>query len=453
MSLIPLLATFGLGWFIFTRIKRDDRPISPLGMATAFLLGTGAVHGVYYASILLFESNPPPLLILAGSLPGWVSFAQATVARRFSGWQSFREHRRLTTVLVGVVILMTVFTAMTGYYADTLRMWHAKAQLLDVVPSYAEMIAYLGTDWHPEYPTLLTHQYQWQRVFSDTVFGSKLPNVAYYLTTLAGTFYLLHYLKVKQRVMWLIFLAGLPVYWAWQTQAAADLPVSAYVVVGLSWLVHDDKRTSSLALAVIVLGLLPLVKIDGALLIVCIVAAVGIQGMVNGQLRRGAVIGAAIAMSAGAFLLSWLAVTTSAEVSSSDFALSTFDTARTQIILSDTLPTLFDPHSFAGLWIVVFGLLLLGFWRHPLIWFPALAYSVGMLFAYHFSDYGPGLRLHIFQSYERLLMHVTPLAVAYIASGLSGDARSIYLRLSADSPHEHVTQHDQADRSAQQQPQ
>lgn len=397
MSLIPFFTTWLIGWSIY-RLIRQDSALSPEALGSAWLLGTGAVGFIHYLSIVIFQANPPTPLVLALAAPAlWLHPCQ------LDGWSAFRRERLATLGLLLLMATLLGFLAMSGFTADATRMWLAKAQLYAQKPDYTHMIENLYWRWHPSYPPLFSHQYQWQLVFTETTLGLKLPLFGYYVTTLMAVFALLRD-RIRQPVLWTVLTAGFPIYWWFWPLGTADPALAAFAVMGLYWVGRHG------ILSALILGLMPLVKTEGLLLLACML--VGILVTERSLRTVGMVVGWGAICT-----LSWWSIVWRTGIEDSDFALLAFSPDRIVSVLDRTLPILLNPVLFAFLWFFFFLLLLLGYWKYVLLWLPTALYVVMVIAAYTFSTYHMGIDNHIHQSMERILLQVVAPAMVYL--GLS----------------------------------
>lgn len=450
MPLIPFLTTWALGWLAYRAVQRQHAELSPVSIATAWALGVGVVHAIYYVHLLLLLRNPHPLLLILPGLAGLIDALRVARAGGWRGWEPFRAAPRASALLVACIGIMALLTAFNGLYVDTQRIWLGRAEAFDQLPDYRHSLEHIYWLFHPEYPPLWSHQYQWQMQFGESMLALKLPSLGYYAALLAAVVALLAR-STQRPVLWAVIVAlpGLFV-WVWPT-GTADMPLGASVTLGVCWLfIYRDSRASrDLWCAALVIGLLTLIKNEGMLLVACLLAALALDLL--RPLRRWLALRSLLTVGgvSAVCALSWLLVVWSVAPGYSDFSLSAFSTEQLQTALSVGMPILVDPLLLAGAWPLLIVLLALGFWREPLLWLPPLLYALGMLFAYAFSVYPPGQMHHIVQSYHRLLGQMLPLALIYIIGALtSGQSVYPYFRrydeltepqladaLSADEPH------------------
>jgi len=425
MPLIPFLTTWALGWLAYRAVQRQQASLSPVGIATAWVLGAGVVHAIYYVHVLFLLRNPHPLVLILPGLIGLVDAVRVARAGRWRGWQPFRAAPRASMLLAACIVVMTLLTTINGFYLDTLRIWLARAQALDQLPDYRHAMENIFWLFHPEYPPLWSHQYQWQMQFGDSMLALKLPSLGYYVTLLAAAVALLAR-STRNPILWTVIVAlpGLFV-WVWPT-GTADMPLSASVTLGVCWLFiyRESRAARDLWCAALAIGLLTLIKNEGILLVVCLLVPLALDAL--RPARRGLALRSLLAVAGVSAIcaLSWLLLVWSVAPGISDFSLGAFSVDQLQTALSVGLPVLLDPLTAAA-WPLMIVLLALGFWREPLLWLPALLYALGMLFSYAFSVYPPGIMHHIVQSYHRLLAQMLPLALIYIVGALTS-GQSVY---------------------------
>lgn len=426
MPLIPFMTTWALGWLAYRLVQRERAALSPIGMVTAWALGVGVVHVIYYVHVLALLRNPHPLALILPGLAGLFDALRCARLGRWRGWEVFRAAPRASALLVACVGIMTLLTAVNGLYVDTLRIWLARAEAFDQLPDYRHSLENIYWLFHPEYPPLWSHQYQWQMQFGWSPLALKLPSLGYYVTMLAAAVALLAR-STGRPVLWaaVIGLPGLFV-WVWPT-GVADAPLSASVVLGVCWLLiyRETRARRDLWCAALVIGLMTLIKNEGLLLAACLLAPLALDALRPARrahaLRSLLVVGMATLICA----LSWQIVAWTVAPGISDFSASAFEMQQLRQAIAWGVPVLLDPLLLAAAWPLLFVLLALGFWREPLLWLPPLLYALGMLFAYGFSAYPPGIMHHIVQSYHRLLGQMLPLVLIYVIGALTS-GQSVY---------------------------
>jgi len=425
MSVVGIIVVWFAGWLVYRVLQRDHLELSPASIALTWVLGTGLLHTVYYLSITLTQQNPSHLILFGVGIIGAVEFVRLRQNITLSGWKMFRTSRLATVFLMLVISLMTLFIAVDSFHQDTIYMWDYKAQLLAITPDYHVMMEHLLPAQHADYPMVYTHQLQWQASLDTSLISLKLPTWMSYICILLGTSAILTHFNVRHPVWWLIFLAGFPQYWSLIPTATADIPLSMYFIVGVVWLLRAlDGHPRGAVLAGLCFGWMALTKNEGSLLFICVLAGLAGHTLTHRQANRKHLsIGLWVTGVVTVLWLSWygLIVGTSPAPIISDFSMSGFRIGRIPEVAGLLLPVLLNPFLTAGLWIVGVGCLLTNRFKQPMLWIPVALYILLISSTYLFSVRETGLYAHVVQSYFRLLLHVTPLAVVYLASCFSGE--------------------------------
>ncbi|GEM_PF-2141669 len=431
MSIISIITIWLIGWLIYRIFQAQNLELSPASVPLMWILGTGGVYLVYYIFVGFLQQNPPPLLLLVIAGCGVIEAVRMRHQVIVSGWDVFRSARLSTSILIVIILMMTISILMSGFYADTTRMWLAKGDMLNQLPDYIHLMEHLKDIRHPDYPMVISHQYQWQLVWADDWISLKLSTWVWYVVLILSAIALFKR-YTKYPVRWGILLAGYPAYWFVIPLATVDIPISIMLVVVISWILNYlDSNAVSKWMIASVCALLVLTKNEGFLIvgsIVCgVIATFIIQSSQRQQLLR--LLSAIIVVSALSFISWYVMIVPQADIAvASDFGLSGFQAEKIPQVLELILPILFNPIQTAGLWVIFFVCLLMGYWRTPLLWMPALLYLLAISASYMFSVRETSLLEHIIQSYFRLILQITPLAMIYIAQCLSPTSSSLFLQ-------------------------
>lgn len=415
MPLIPLLTTWLIGWLV---LALQHRPrLGPAAIGTAWLLGTGVVYLAHYGTMLLFQVNPPPVLLFAGAAGGVVMLLVKRPTVDKPAWQTLRREPLAALLLVGGVGAVTLVALLNGFGHDGQLIWLGRAIAYHQIPDYAFHLA-RPFPLHPDYPPLFIHQYQWQFNFTESVAGLKLPGLAFYLTTLLFIFSLLRG-SIQSPVKWTLLAALLPIYWNQTPMAQADIPLGAFIIGSVYWL-HSYLRTRQAADWRVGFGLaafIPAVKFEGLVVIACLVLV--LLGMMwrwhdaRPYLRRVFI---SVIIAAGFTALMWYGITLSVGAPAGDFSLSHPRPGEFVSALVGLPLMLLSPYGFHAIWYVFVAAII---WRRPridattLFWLLPLLYAGAMLAAYLFSNW-IDLTHHMRTSYYRLLLQMTPLVMVWL---------------------------------------
>jgi len=418
MPIISILTVGLIGWLIYRVLYSNVLEISPASLPLIWILGTGGIYLIYYLHISILKQNPSPILIFA--LAGFGVIEAFRVRRRiqWDSWQIFKQAKVATFILCLLILGMSVSIFMSGFYADTTRMWLAKGDMLNQLPDYQLLIESLLERLHPDYPMVMSHQYQWQLLWSDSLISLKLLTWVWYIALLLACLSLLTR-WTKHPVRWLILLAGYPSYWFVMPLATADIPISVIWVTTMVWIMRylDDKQTSIWGIAVLC-GVMILTKNEGFLTVGCMIIGLLITAALQSAKRQQIIqlLSAIVAISLISFI-SWygLIVGQATVAVGSDFGLSGFTIERISEVALFLMPILFNPLGTAWLWVIFIGFILIGYHDDPLLWLPVLIYLLVISASYMFSVRPTTLYEHIVQSYFRLILQITPLALVYVA--------------------------------------
>jgi len=316
------------------------------------------------------------------------------------------------------VLAMSISIFMSGFYADTTRMWLAKGDMLNQLPDYEHLLESLVERFHPDYPMVMSHQYQWQLLWLDSLISLKLLAWVWYIALLLGCLSLLTRWTTHP-IRWLILLAGYPSYWFVIPLATVDIPISVIWITAVVWMMrYLDNREGSIVGIALVCGVMILTKNEGFIIIGCIVIGLLMTAILQQTKRQPIVrliIG--IVVMSGISFISWYGlIVGQATVSvGSDFGLSGFQIERISEVAQYLLPILFNPLETACLWMVFLGFIVVGYRDKPLVWLPVLLYLLVISASYTLSVRPTTLYQHIVQSYFRLILQIAPLALVFVA--------------------------------------
>lgn len=418
MPVLSILTIGLIGWLIYRLLHPNTLELSPASLALMWILGTGGIYLIYYLHIGLLQQNPSPLLILGLGGLGAVEGVRLRHQVTWVGWHPFKQAKWATLILCCLVLAMSISIFMSGFYADTTRMWLAKGDMLNQLPHYGQLIESLLDHFHPDYPMVMSHQYQWQLIWSDSLISLKLLTWVWYIALVLASLSLFTR-WTKYPIRWLILLAGYPSYWFVMPIATVDIPLSVMWVTVVVWIMHylDGRQVSILGIAV-VCGVITLTKNEGFITVGCIFIGLMLTAFQQ-QAKRQPIIRLMIAigiMSSICFI-SWygLIVGQATIAVGSDFSLSGFQLERVPEVAQFILPILFNPLETAWLWMIFLGFIIAGYRDEPILWLPVLLYLLAISISYTFSVRPTTLYQHIIQSYFRLILQIAPLALVYIA--------------------------------------
>lgn len=419
MPVFGIVAVWFAGWLLYRIIQRDELEISPATISLAWVLGTVILYVTYYIFILSVNRAPPPLIIIALGVIGFIDFLRTLPHTRRKNWHIFRQTKLLTVLLLLILGFMSLYVFFDGYHYDTIRMWLYKAQILSLTPDYTQAINSLIPEQHPDYPMLYTHQLQWQLHWADSLFSLKLPTWITYINIILATASLLTHFKIQHPIAWLIFLAGFPQYWTVIPTATADLPLSLNLIVGIIWLIRSSGgNRSARILMTLAFGALILTKNEGILLVFSVLIAQLFVTIFQSNTRMHT-LKTILWIIAGASVvwISWytLVVGQSSAIIVSDFGTASITTSRIIEVATLLIPIVCNPFTTAGIWIFAVACLITGHIKAPRIWIPLFVYLALVSSTYLLSVRPSGLYAHIVQSYFRLLTQITPLAIVYLA--------------------------------------
>lgn len=418
MPILGVLTVALIGWLIYRLLYPNQLELSPASLPLIWILGTGGIYLIYYLHISILHQNPSPLLILGLSAVGAIEGFRLRRSIKWEGWHLFKQAKWATLILGLIILAMSISIVMSGFYADTTRMWLAKGDMLNQLPDYGHLIESLLERLHPDYPMVMSHQYQWQLLWADSLISLKLLAWVWYIALLLGCLSLLTR-WTKHPIRWLILLAGYPSYWFVMPLATVDIPISVIWVTVIVWIMrYLDDRDGSIVGIALVCGVMMLTKNEGFITIACIVVGL-LMTALSQQAKRQQVMRLiiAIVVVCGVSFISWYGlIVGQATVSvGSDFGLSGFQVERVSEVARFLLPILFNPLETAWLWVFFLGFIVVGYRDEPLLWLPVLLYLLVISASYTFSVRPTTLYEHIVQSYFRLILQIAPLALVVVA--------------------------------------
>jgi len=418
MPILGLLTVGLIGWLIYRVLYTNQLELSPASLPLIWILGTGGIYLIYYLHISLLHQNPPPILILGLAGVGVIEAVRLRHSIKLDGWYPLKQAKWSTLILGLVVLAMSISIFMSGFYADTTRMWLAKGDMLNQLPDYEHLLESLVERFHPDYPMVMSHQYQWQLLWLDSLISLKLLAWVWYIALLLGCLSLLTRWTTHP-IRWLILLAGYPSYWFVIPLATVDIPISVIWITAVVWMMrYLDNREGSIVGIALVCGVMILTKNEGFIIIGCIVIGLLMTAILQQTKRQPIVrliIG--IVVMSGISFISWYGlIVGQATVSvGSDFGLSGFQIERISEVAQYLLPILFNPLETACLWMVFLGFIVVGYRDKPLVWLPVLLYLLVISASYTLSVRPTTLYQHIVQSYFRLILQIAPLALVFVA--------------------------------------
>lgn len=418
MSVISIVTIFLIGWLVYRLLQPRQVMVSPLSVAMMWVLGTGAMYLVYYGFVGFLQQNPPPLLFVIVAGVGVAEVIRVRGRIIFSGWQVLRVGKIWLIILGVILVMMSLSIFMSGFYADTTRMWMAKGDMLNQLPDYVNLMERFTAIRHPDYPMVMSHQYQWQMVWADDWRSLKLSTWVWYVMLLLSALTLLtRYTKFPLR--WLILLAGYPSYWFVVPLATVDIPLSVMVLVAVGWTLEWlDNQQVAWGLIALVCGVMVLTKNEGFLIVGSMLAGLMATVIAVPEKRRQLLylIAMIIAVSGVSFASWYLLIVPQADIAvAGDFGLSGFALENIPAVLRLILPVLLNPLQTAGLWILFLFFVAMRYWQTPVLWLTVLLYLLVISASYMFSVRQTTLFEHINQSYFRLILQIMPLAFVYVA--------------------------------------
>jgi hypothetical protein len=293
---------------------------------------------------------------------------------------------------------------------------------------------------HPSYPLLAPELQAWIYAWlgaADDRFAA-LPGILFYLATLVGVKAALERAGVPpaQGLLAVTVLGSLPGFSGWTALAYPDAIVAGLAALaaanGLAW--AQGRRPGSLGLAAVAIGLLPWAKQEGLVLAGVLTAALAVisgwRGGASGQ--RAAILAVAWPLAAVVlFAAPWLILMAVEQVPQAHYARVNLTVyleraSRLLFVARHGVRVLLEGRT-AYAWLVaafVAGLATVrGGWRWaqdgpaavlglvvPVVYLGLVAQP------FVFSDYAP-YEQHVITSLERLLLHVAPLPVVWLAAG------------------------------------
>lgn len=418
MPILSILTIGLIGWLIYRILFSKSLELSPASLPLIWILGTGGIYVIYYLHISILQQNPSPVLIFGlGGLAAIEGFRHRHTIK-WVGWHPLYQAKWATLILCLIVLGMSISIFMSGYYADTTRMWLAKGDMLNQLPDYRLLIESLLERLHPDYPMVMSHQYQWQLLWSDSLISLKLLSWVWYIALLLACLSLLSR-WTKHPVRWLLLLAGYPSYWFVMPLATVDIPISVIWVTAILWIMRylDDQHVSIWGIALI-FGVMILTKNEGFMTVGCMIIGLLITAVMQSTKRQQIIrLMLAIVVISLISFISWygLIVGQATVAVGSDFGLSGFRFERLAEVARFLFPILFNPLETAWLWVIFLVFILVGYHDDPLLWLPVLIYLLAISVSYTFSVRPTTLYEHIVQSYFRLILQIMPLAFIYVA--------------------------------------
>lgn len=372
-GIVPLILIIMAGWGVFRLSATHTLTPSPIiSWATFWLLGCVTVYIFYYFHYMFLKTAPFFVAAVGLNIPS----------------NRMRVLWGLTIGSIGVLTLISQW----GYDAEI--MWYGKAAFYRTTPDYQLMMQNIDPRHHPAYPPLLTHLYELFDVFKS----AKLVSFIFYAAMISAVYGLL-----EGRRLWVYIMASFPLWWYIIPAGLADVPLMAFLTMGVYWLERREAQ-----LGAVLIALMPLVKQEGLLLAVCVVVSLGYArhwwsiGWVTGFTML--------------FSVTWYGIVLEEQPGGNDFSLTAFDLSNLPTIIYMCVGSLLDVFGFNFLWVVFLVTLpLMVRQKQTWLWIIPTLYMGGMAFSYLFSTYPTGFEEHIVDSYGRLLSQVAPLALVSLA--------------------------------------
>ena len=418
MPILGVLTVGLIGWLIYRLLYANMLELSPASLPLIWILGTGGIYLIYYLHISILHQNPSSILIVGLSGIGAIEGFRLRHSIKWEGWHPFKQAKWARLILCLIVVGMSITIFMSGFYADTTRMWLAKGDMLNQLPDYGHLVESLLERYHPDYPMVMSHQYQWQLLWSDSPISLKLLAWVWYIALLLAILSLLTR-WTNHPIRWLILLAGYPSYWFVMPLATVDIPISVIWVTTIVWMMRylDDEEGSIWGIG-LVCAVMMLTKNEGFITIACILIGLLLTAFLEQAKRQQIMrLTLVIILLCGISFISWygLIIGQATVAVGSDFGLSGFQVERVLEVARHLLPILLNPLETAGLWFVFLGFIIVGYWDKPLLWLPVLLYLLVISTSYTLSVRPTSLYEHIVQSYFRLILQIAPLALVYVA--------------------------------------
>jgi len=387
--------------------------------ALAWAVGLGALSCLAWCVAALWHHRGRPL-----GLPAPTKLPQPP--RSAAGWAKLA----LAACLLAMVVAMAHTTLASGLGWDGLAIWGLKAK---AVYSEGEVSLSLFHDlsrqWsHLNYPLLLPTVEAWLYWFLGGVNEEqvKVVFVAYQLSLLT-----LFYIAIRRQhagwyaLVWTLVLASLPALLHNGSTGYADLPLSALVFAASAYL-HlwiEEGRLADLSLAGLLAALAPWMKREGLLFWVIALGAVVLCSGPRYSLALRERLRAGLRFALPVVLVApWLVFAVVLRLPDNDFAVSVgtllANLPRLPALARLLLEQLISVRSWGVLWQLV---ALAALWRprqasageRYLLAAPA-AYLLPLTASYVFSTWG-SYTAHVAASLERLVLHVCPTAVLFLA--------------------------------------
>ncbi len=361
---------------------------------------------------------------------------QALLREFFFQLRSFRLSRStwfqiLLVVLIAAILLHVALLAV-GRPLTVWDSWVTYAMKARIIFLDGDISAGVFADpsrsvTHLDYPLQLplveAWTYAWAGSADDRLAG--IPAVFYFISLLGICYGWLRRLEVKHsRVLVAVAaLAGMTSLNGLGGAALADLPLAVCATMTCGYLVIwlETKSTGALFIAALAGGLMPWIKREGIVLLGVLCLAVIVLNW-----RQPRAFGAVALVAIAAFFLSggWWAFVLLRGIQNTDFqpltmATFTMNLGRLPVIARWVLPSLLSANSsFVWLLATIVGISALRARRRvdsaDLLFITAFVYLGLISFGYVFSNFAP-YQQHIVSSIDRLLAHVTPLLVLWIA--------------------------------------
>jgi hypothetical protein len=448
LRLIPALAVpFVIGFAALSFIRRGRFSLLPVEvLSLSWVLGAGLI------SVAMLRLNALSLSLWAQivalsclAVAGLVWRVKSGSGHPIEAHGGMERGSRPSFLLVPFSLFLSLQVAFVALMAfgqplfvwDSWVTWGMKARTIFLDGTISPVV-YADASravTHLDYPLLLPLNqawlYGWLGVADDRFAG--LPSVLFYVALLGVCYSAVWRWGANQTLAFAAtaIVASMSQLSLLAGHAFADVPLAALCVISVLYLIRwlDEGEWGALAIAALAAGLMPWTKREGAVLlgVLCVIVVI-----MSGRSRRAWVALGAVLLAAALLATPWYFFLAWQGVPNSDFLSLTLATAgenlgRLPIISRMALATL-----LSGWWNFIWPLAAVvaafGFSRRAselndeagalriinILPLSALLYLAVMGLTYLFSAYVP-YEQHIVTSFYRLVAHVAPLPVLWVA--------------------------------------
>lgn len=438
---LVLLTALGHGGIKLLRLGQGQRVYARLALDLVIGCGFGSLLVFWFSlartSLGLAGASAVAVLALAATVVGavrrrreWLTRATAALKRIERPRSPAAWSRLLLAVCLLLAATIAHVTLVAGLGWDGLAIWGLKAKAIFTEGGVSQGLFHdLSRQWsHLNYPLLLPATEAWLYHFLGQVNEGavKVVFVAFEFSLLALFYSALR----RQHAAWYaavftFILGSMPALVRNGSTGYADVPLSA-LAFGSSaflylWL--EEGRRSDLWLSAVLAALAPWAKREGAVLwLIDLGAVLLLAGRARGwALRERFRAGLAFALPA-LLVAPWFVFAAWQRLPDNDFAISAAalasHVARLPVLARLLLGQLADVRSWGILWE---GVALAALWRQRgatrgerYLLAAVGAYIVLLTGAFVFSTWEPYVA-HVGASLERLVLHVCPAALLYVA--------------------------------------